>query len=152
MELKCANPKTSFQAISPTALSLLAPCYLLSVHLDSGPQAESCKIRMKHPHWITFSLRAIELQILGARWDTQKFNSTENSIWDQTFPGASSAAAMMCKRHTVAFQPEQSGLQSTPPPSPPLQPSSENHSEANLKVPSLWELPHWRVSLECSRF
>lgn len=34
---------------------------------------------------------------------THKFNSIEDSIWDQTFPGAISTGIIMDKRHTVRF-------------------------------------------------
>ncbi len=39
----------------------------------------------------------MELKVSRARWDTHKLNSTENSIWDQTFPGAISAGIVMYK-------------------------------------------------------
>lgn len=51
--------------------------------------------------YISLSLYAMELEVPRARWDTHKLNSTENSIWDQTFPGAISSGIIMYKRHPV---------------------------------------------------
>lgn len=144
MGLKYAKPEILFQTTLAKSVLVYAPGYLLFVHFDFGPQAESCKIRMKHPYYITLSLYAVELDVPRARWDTHKLNSIENSIWDQTFPGANNTGIIMYKRHTVRFSQNNHDFKGP-------HPESENNLEANLKVLSLWEVPHWRISFECFR-
>lgn len=142
MGLNYAKLEILFQTTLSKSVLTYAPGHLLSVHFDSGPQAGCCKIRMKHPYHITLSLYAMELEVPGARWDTHKLNSIENSIWDQTFPGANSTGIIMYKRHTVRSSQNNHDFKGR-------HPESENQFEANLKVPSRWEFPHWRISLGC---
>lgn len=105
-----------FNYARPEILSVCFLCTrLLSLLFDLGPWAGCGKIRMKHPYSLTLSLYAMELGVPRARWDAHKLNSIENSIWDQTFPGANSAGIIMYKKTHSTFQPEQSRLQRPPP-------------------------------------
>ena len=103
--------------------------YLLTVHWF---RALRSLIRMKHPPYcMTLWLYVTELEVPGARWDEHKLNSTENSIWNETCPGAKGTGIIMYKRHTHPIS------------------SQNNHRFKGLqpcKWKSFWEEPQGLVS------